>query len=288
MRFEIARREVDVRWGHVAVVLASIAAIVVPTLVLAMLWAYALPPEPVFSFQENSAMTMAWLLSVLDLIASPISAFLLLTFAMLLKMKKDVALCRSLAGAEFLLMAAFDVSLFAAAFLLSLAAPVAMQGSARLAVSTPAALVSTAGGAIVVYLWLLAIAAPDRKKAEQTLVPAAVFALLAVAIGVFPAVIDLAGGGFRADAGPYIMSLQTGFSLLLNFIFGFIILYHAQGKRLDGAACLFAALYVASPFLGMLATLVEPGIFMPEQTITAALKLALLYGLSRVDLKDIL
>jgi hypothetical protein len=298
MKFVVLGRDVNVEWNHLAVSFLSLIAYALIIFIVALLPIYLFyMPLKYASELGGFGVVLVQGLSdygttIASIIGAPFKALVLLLAATwLYKMAKDAVLCRSLAGAYFFVEVGIYLVFFIPVTFLFLLDPLALPPRLTLLSQLLGLIINIVGdaaSAILLYLWLLAIAAPDRQKAENTVAPAALFGLAMVALSFLPLLLDVTSGAVRVDFGSAFATQETAIYFLSKFVFGFIILYYLKGKKLDDAAYIFAALIVASPLITMLDRLVMPGTLDLWSTLIAMVQVVLLYGLSRIDLKDIL
>jgi hypothetical protein len=303
MKFDVLGRDVNVGWNHVVVSLLSLIAYAVIILIVALPPAYFFYLPLKYASEPGGSGIMLiqgagdYGRAIASIIGIPFEAFILILVASwLYKMTKDAALCRSLSGAYFFVTTGIYLVVSIPVTILFLLGQLTLLPGSTLLTQLAGMLLNILGnatGAILLYLWLLAIAEPDMQKAKKTIIPAAVFGA-ALALFWFLQVLPWTAPDQSAliqdtiifAVGQHMAGLISAF--LLNLVLGFIILYHLKGKKLDDAAYLFAALIVASPLLMMMESLAISGTSDLWATLTALVTLALLYGLSRIDLKGIL
>jgi hypothetical protein len=280
MKFNVLGEEISVEWGHVF----SVAGVMLISAVLTALISMLLP------FIEDNASIMQGLDFLLN-IAQPFypAAFAFIAIAIaigIFKMKKDAALCRSIVGA--FLLVGLGIALLGA---ISYVEPILSYHPKEVilyAIQTGLTyLIDMLIGAMMIYIWMLAVSAPDMQKARKMAAPAAVFALIMYAISILPMLIGVAEGQYIPYYLLYsIATTHTFIYLLSHFVFGFIILYHIWGNKLENMAYLFAALYLLSPVVAMAGDFLSYGILDAWATLAAIVKLTVLYCISRPDLKD--
>ncbi len=298
MKFDVLGRDVNVAWNHVAVSFLSLiaAALIIFIVALPLVYLFYMPLKYASELGGFGAVLAQgagdYGRTIMSLIGAPFEALVFLLVATrLFKMTKDAALCRSLAGACFFVEIGVYLPLFLLATLLFLPNPLAAPpgfASVSWFLGPISNILDNAWGAMLIYLWLLAITVPDRQKAEETVAPAALFGLVMAALSFLPLLLEVTAGKADVDFGSALATFQTVVYFLSQFVFGFIILYYLKGKKLDNAAYLFAALSIASPILEPLTRLGVPLTLEPWPILTTVVQLAFLYGLSRIDLKDIL
>jgi hypothetical protein len=303
MKFDVLGRDVDVGWRHVAVSFLSLIVYAVIIFIVALPLAFFLY-GPLRNASVSAGFGAALVLGVDDygriiapLIGIPIMAFLLLLVAeRVFKMTKDSALFRSLAGAYFFIELGIYLIFFVLVTIIFLVNPLELLPGVTLQsqlLGLISNLVLDAVGAVLIYAWLLAIAAPDIKKAKKTFVPAAVFGVALALFWILPILPWNAPDvtSFIQDISIFVVGQHAvGIlsSFLSYFVLGFIALYHLKGKKPDVFTCSFAALWVASPLITTLAQFLASEPLNLWAVLTAIVQLALLYGLSCIDLKDIL
>lgn len=273
MKFEVAKREVDVRWNHIALILSVILGVIITLAIISFATGgFSLESFPLWSFNISS---------ILDNEGMPVFAFLLLAAASLFKMKKDVAFCRSVAAANFVVFTPIFVYL-----LVVLTFPFLSPATNILLLLKN--LLASAADAILLYLWLLTM-----MKFEWNHLKKAVAYGLIFAISILVAIEAIEFVFAYANSVVYAFEFRTYYIYLiaLYFLLGFPILYHTLGKKLDNAAAvIFGALYAG---MGLIDTFVDME-RLPAGDLSSfsglAISLAtlgLLYLLSRLDLRDL-
>jgi hypothetical protein len=281
MKFNVLEREINVGWNHIF-------AIVGVMLVFAILDIASAVALHVFSDENgNVSPEIALLFGVAGVFFPVVFAFAAIAIAVgMFKMKKDAALCRSLAGAFLLVMLGVAI-LGGLGILDNIISYHPTEVILYLMQTSITFLAGALVGTAMAYLWMLAISAPDMQKARKMAVPAAVFSLILYIISILPMVIRVAEGQYILSYFFYsIATADAIIYLLSHFVFGFIILYHIWGKKLDNAAYLFAALYLVSPVVAMAGDFLAYGALEAWATLMTVVKLALVYGISRPDLRD--
>lgn len=275
MKFEIAKREVDVRWNHIALILSVILGVIITLAIISFAaGGFSLENFPLWSFNISS---------ILDNEGRPVFAFLLLAAASLFKMKKDVAFCRSVAAANFVVFTPIFVYL-----LVVLTFPFPFLSPAANTLLLLENLLASAAGAILLYLWLLTMMKFEWNQLKKAVAYGLIFAIsIRVAIEAIEFVFAYANSVVYA----FEFRMHYIYLIAMYFLLGFPILYHTLGKKLDNAAAvIFGALYAG---MGLIDTFVDmerlpAGDLSSFSGLAISLAtLSLLYLLSRLNLNDI-
>ncbi len=277
MEFSVLGRPVGVTWAHMALFTGVFIAISIAVMLISAAAAFVLEggitPE---SFIAGTAATV----SLLALVSGPVEAYLLLKAGKMAKMKTDVAFCRSVSAASFLLVAALYLVFFALVLIgndfFSDIYP--LFGIPM----TAGQFLSLGAGTFVTYFWLLAVLEYKAGRATRTAMNALLFAIgLFVLERIFEFVLDYSAG----TAAPLAFGASMAFSFVRFFVFAFAVLYVAGGKKLDmAAAWLFAAMYVGSAVLFDVNNVLAGSMAVAEAALEIAhpvFALALLYVLCR-------
>jgi hypothetical protein len=228
---------------------------------------------------------VAFIVNLLIVFYPPAIAAMALAIAkgiLKLGMKKGEDLCRSLSMTLFILLYGIYLCI------LTLSTGSAILGNATdpmILASLMMIVVSIPMTVAMFYLWLLAISMFDAKKAWKTVVPAAVFAMMTGLIYLIPVIKGVNEGIYIPDYISYsIFSTQTLLLFLSDFLLGFVLLYHMNGRKLDNLAYAFAALYIALPIANELIGMSLRGGFEPGKILEAVIRIVFLYGISRMNL----
>jgi hypothetical protein len=288
MRFEILKREIDVKWDHIFVVLGAFVAIALVAAIVSLLLVFISPGTlPIqgqgkFDFSTNFLAASAIVTSVFGLVGQPILAFAMLYLAGIFKMKKDLDLCRALASCAFVLgMVMLLISAFAG--LVVGLYELSMSGLFVLLVSVLTSILSRVAGAIILYLWLLILLEKNIDRIKKVVVYALVFAL-----ALF--LIEKAGSRVFEYAVGVLYPIEFGVVILApfirDFVFGLVILYHTLEKKIDkNTAALFTVAYLGSYTLSVISSFIYGRTIIPS-LVTAALEvvgIGILYLLSRAN-----
>jgi len=282
MEFELLGRKIDVRLAHIALFLASIIAMAILSMLIivavVLIRTGGLDSEAFLYYQMT-------LTKDLVVILLPLGPLLLLMMAGFDKMKKDVALCRSLAGACFLFTVLFTITIY----IISLIILHYQPDPVDIVISVLSKTLGSANGAISFYLWLLIFLSPERKRLADAAIYAVFFAVVMLVIS--PSVWLFAFSGLQTaiDLDILARSFQFGSDALFEgiryMILAMPLLYSTLGKKLDrDAAYLFAGLYLGAGLLGAVSDYLSfsgawQGIL--ASFITRAIGLGLLYLISR-------
>jgi len=276
MKFNVLGREVEVGWKHFLLYICAVLLVGIITFAVSAIYAYfsgAL--QEGISLMDAIYSANASLSYFITIFGQPIIAVVLLAIAGSLGMKKDKFLCRSLAAVDFIILGIFF-------FILAI---IMFYSTGNLGVSPVIGQIgrffSYTFGAFVLYLWLLLFIKPDFQEAKKAAVTA-----LAYAVSFFliiEAYFFLAS--YQTDTLPPSFGLIENIrSLVSYFLFGFIVLYHARGKKFDNEAYLFAGLYLADTFLFVISYLLAgEGAFAVQfltTTILNAIGLGILFYLA--------
>lgn len=251
MKFNVIGREADVGWGHLALYTGTVIAVAVAFILIVGIATLALGAYGGTDFVNGLQFTAYYapVFQVLSNLLLPfsfaITAWLLLLLAPVFKIKKDVALCRSLAAAAFIISLVINSMSVVGLRAYLLSTYLHASGLAGFVLEILSGLVSAAMSSILIYLALLLLLTPERKRVMDALVPVSIFALVMILV---PSPL-LALLNNQADVFWYLVtSLQTYMDPMTlvtfaeYFVFGLVILYHTR-KELDmKAAYLFAAI----------------------------------------------
>jgi len=241
---------------------------------------------------------------VLAFFISPLTAFLALRAGSIAGMKTDVAFCRAVSAASFIIFAAAYSAFFALIFLLQAATVLLADlqeygyGFGGLMAGYPIFGIPLFGGKIMAlavgdiagYLWLLLFVKPDAGRLKKAAAYSVVFALglLLFEIGA-ESVREYAAG----IALPVVPEPSMAYDMLRSFVFAFPILYHVAGRKFDmEAGWFFGGLHFGAAALIEINAMLGGSTQFPQDYGMSALvissrlvALCLLYGLSRT--KDI-
>ena len=243
MRFEVAKREVEVGWSHVWFVIGVMFAIVAAFFVLTGL------ATALISFTSGAALTDSYMqaltmvTTILALLTPPLGAFLYVIAMPHFKIKKDAASCRSVVAAQFILLTSMTLVLLVLSGLIGEYSPWIswpFQIAARVAMS--------AQGAISLYLWMLIFLKNDIDGVKKSALPAAVaaVAITAVYIIVPYAMVELFSLGIMP---------KIGFDMIVDVVQNLwfaLPLIMFMPKKPDDAAYLFSGLFLLGVVSGAL------------------------------------
>jgi len=251
MKFDVLGREVDVQWNHIFVILAVYISLAIFFTILGFV--YAISASSLFNSQGFSDAFIDFLgvqVPVVSIISYPLIAYLLLFISdQLFRLKKDVALCRSLAGAEciigmFLWLLLIPISYYTGYYSSDIAYTLS---------SLFGSLISSVIGTVILYLWLLIFLKPDMLKIKKSLELALIFSASFFLVIEFIKVLVSYQSGNVYD---FSLLFNNPFSFLSEiatlFMFGFVMLYHIQEKKIDIEEYLFAGFYLAPPLVAIL------------------------------------
>jgi len=250
MKFKVLGREADVRWNHFFVVLAVYIGLGILETILGFIYAFSasilLNGQ---GFSEAFSDYLGIQTIAVMIISYPLTTFLFLIVSeRFFKLKRDNALCRSLACANFfigIILAPLTIfTLYYYGYVSSLA-----NGLSRFF----GGIFSVIVGAVILYLWLLVFLKTDKPKIKKSLE-------LGLALSIIYFLI--------IESAKFLVSYQSGgsysLSIILNnpisfisematvFLFGFVMLYHIQAKKIGKEDYLFAGIYLAPPIISIL------------------------------------
>jgi len=249
MKFNVIGREVEIGWKYLFPYLAAVFAISLLAFILGLVQVYLSGNLADLSTDMGMFLALSSFATITDylaIIGIPLSAFALLTAAGFFRMKKDAVLCRSLAAMHFLvfelLLGVLGFFMFAFIYANILQPPpdtlFIIRNLVIIAINTP---IIQAFSAFLLYLWLLILVEADIKKLKKAVTPALIFALLYL-------VLQESAVFLLSYQGGLVYEIELGASLISFFattlVFGLAVIYHAQGRKLDNAAYLFAALFL--------------------------------------------
>ncbi len=268
MHFSVVGREVDVELKHFLIVFGTIVVLTIVAAAVAIPYAYLSSSAFGMAMVEVTAMSFA--------VVTPLSAFLMLFLVgIVLKKKKDAALCRSLAAASFML--------YALLYIVFMGLAIALGHISFNPLYDAANLFSAGSAAILLYLWLLIFLKPDGKKVGKTMRYAAIYAIAFFIIQKLYLFFS-----YYNTATVYTLTPTSALIIWMvhNFLFGLALLYFAKEiKKLNGAAYLFAGLFLGSSLLYTINKfIVSPGLteFLVgiSDLVMSAVALVLVYLLS--------
>jgi len=287
MKFEIGKREIDVKWGHVLLFLGVEIGLTITMMVLSAAIAYMMPEGP---WVESFFIYNIWIGGILAVISQPLLGWVFLSLAEPLKMKKDVGFCRGIATAQFLVITAIWllVMVIETIFFITHMGPGAeFLPPAYNIAFTLGYLVSAALGAIVQYLWMLLLLNPNKRKLTDAAFYAVIFALL---MALLDASIAFAMTYYPGMAFQLSLDIEMARYLAIEFMFGLPLIYYLKGmKKLDDGAQIFVALYVGAKALYLIANMewiTLGNVVEIIALIESLLGLVLVYLLSRLEIKD--
>ncbi|HSB47631.1 MAG TPA: hypothetical protein VLD37_06470 [Candidatus Bilamarchaeum sp.] len=273
MKFKVAGRDVNVAPSHILIYFGFVVLFVIALMAAAVILTSAQGQE---SSEDALAKNSALLTGVIGAVMEPLLAFLLIRVSGVFKLKNDVALCRSLAGASAFIWAGLS--------LLGLIAGLAggivtAELALPYAVSWAGSLMVLLASSITFYLWLLIFLQPDRIRAKDAAIKAAAFALLYFIIQEAVVVLLQYAHGYPAGIS---LDAQALMWVLDSFVFGFALLYHMKEKPDREAYQLFAALFVGGALISVLDS-VPSDPFVLIGAAEAAVQLGLIYLFSKKD-----
>jgi len=297
MKFAVANREVDVRLEHI--ILVAVLSIILATgvMLLSLVVAFAGTGglDPIDIVRAS-----AYVATILSVVSGPVMAYLILEAGGIAKMKRDVAFCRSVSAASFIVTGTLYAVFFAFLLLFLVADALAKysQGPYAYGSNLPfifpllgipmivAQYLSLGAGTIISYLWLLLVLEFKPGRIKNAIGFAFVFAILLFLLDqtmIFAVEYQLGNvQTWEFDGSMVVM-------LIRDFMFAFVILYHVLGKKPDiEAAGLFAGVYLAATVAFTIHNTLAvpwPAISLIAEIGRAIAALALLYALSRA--KDI-
>ena len=236
MKFNVLGREVEVQWKHLILVLI--------VKVGFELFSYFIQSAIAISQYQSEPIhySLAGIESIFSSISLLLYGFIILWAADFIKgMKKDIALCRSFAGADFIAGLAFTLFWLALAILSlnSLFFDESMMFSELINKAFSFILSS-----VLLYLWLHILLEMNSEKIKSAAKLAAVFAI------IFPILFefyDFIVWSFYGEYSPFYFDPVSIISALIgHFVFGFLLLYHIHNKKLDRVAYVFTALLMGS------------------------------------------
>lgn len=244
MKFKAAGREFVIGWNHAMLVFGLSMLIGFAAVGIAVVYTASAGMEvtPERLGEGTSAIT-----AVLGVVAEPLLPFLLLLACGYLGMKKDVQLCRSLAGADAVILVFFSLLGMGAGFLVGV---VSAEIAVPYLIGWLGGLLSIGAGAAITYLWLLIFINPDRERAKRAAKKALIMAGLIFLLNEIAVVLLGYSTGLLM---PLDISPGTVLWVAAEFLLGFVLLYHLEGKTDAGDIRLFAAMYLGPHAFYMLA-----------------------------------
>ena len=248
MKFNVLGREVEVQWKHLILVLiVKVGFELFSYFIQSAIAISQYQSEPIHyslagieSQSEPINYSLAGIESIFSSISLLLYGFIILWAADFIKgMKKDIALCRSFAGADFIAGLAFTLFWLALA-ILSLNP---FFDEFRMFEELINKAFSFILSPILLYLWILILLEMNTEKIKSAAKLAAVFAIISPMLLEF---YDFIVYFFYGEYSFYFVPVSIISALIGYFVFGFLLLYHIHDKELDLAAYLFAALYIGS------------------------------------------
>lgn len=243
MKFDVLGREVDVQWDHLYIAAGSL-----------LFWAFLVGIATVLFLvlsdstiieTMNISLAISWFFGIFII---PLLSFTMLYVAGLFNKKKDVRLCRSLAGAEFII----TVILFIIAALLSFIYFIIDLSDfvliASFIISQIGILLSFAFGSIILYLWLLFFLNPNLEKIKKIGTLALIFAIVVI---LGSEILSFLMAYQSNNIYAITFSSGTFATLVKDFLFGFIVLYHIRGKKFDRSVYPILVLYFAPGIMSL-------------------------------------
>jgi hypothetical protein len=295
MKFTIAKREVDVRLEHI--ILVAVLFIILATGIMLLSLAVAFAATGGLA-PENIVWASVYVTTILSVVSGPVISYLILEAGGIAKMKRDVAFCRSVSAASFIISASVCIIIFAFLFAAQAVETMAFSGGygdgSQVLEMFPlfglplfaGELLSMGAGAAMGYFWLLLVLEFKPVRIKNAIGNAFAFAIILFLLDqavIFA--LDYQLGNVQAWEFDGSMVV----ALIRDFIFAFVILYHALGRKLDTeAAGLFAGVYLAATVAFTIHNTLAvpwPVISLIAEVARAIIAIALLYALSRT--KDI-
>ncbi|MCI0503895.1 hypothetical protein L0Y65_04240 [Candidatus Micrarchaeota archaeon] len=277
MKFTVAKREVDLQPIHVLYVLAILLLFVIALTLAVALATFVLTGG--FSMEDFLIIQVDFL-GIFSIISTPVLAFLLLRFSGILKMKNNVAFCRSLAASDAVISIGLALLAVLAGFAFGL---YTLQELPSAAIALAGNTLSSLAGAIVMYLWLLLILKPDGKRAKETGIKAGIFAIVYFMIhGVIVVLLSHAADDLVAVQ----LDWENIRFIISNFMFAFPLLYFMKEKEDREAYLLFAGLFIGAELMYGVNTLLADagGWFWILEIALAIAELGIIYALSKKDI----
>lgn len=238
MRFSVIGRDVEFGWRHLGLAAGWLAIFAILLTVVTALLAFAtgdISPEGYLA----STLLVAGIVGPFSVV---LTALAFLFAAGIFKMGRDVAFCRGMATAEFLIYLAMGIVSQAAGVLVGLVAAAPM-----LILSTVGMAANAALAGMTLYLWMLLLLKPQKNELMKAAELAAVFAVAMFLFenGALVLVGQLSGVPAQIALGPEMIPGVVG-----DLVFALPLIHFARGLRKpDAAAYLFAGLYASSAII---------------------------------------
>lgn len=244
MEFGLLGKGVSVDRAHVFLVIAALVLMAAVVTVLGSIYAFMLPSDPSSGFWENVAWSSVLLITVVQLIALPLSAFLFLKMAPLFKLETDVPFCRSCAAANYVVSVAFSLLAIILGYGLGV-----YYFAGLILIEVIGSLIRPAAASFLIYLWMLLLRKPDMRRINEAAAFAVVFAAAMFLIWQSYTFFTFLGTGlvYRVELDPSHL-----WSFIGDMLLAVVLLYHIP-KKLDDAAYLFAGLFLAPYIFFMIA-----------------------------------
>jgi hypothetical protein len=241
MKFEVAKREVDVRWPHVWFVIGMMFAIVAAFAILAIIATGLVSLSSGAGFSDSYPQALALIGTLLALVTPALTAFAYVSALPYFKLKKDVAACRSVSASQFILVASMTIVLMVMTGFL---------GQSTIWIMWPIRIIAqvavAAEGAILFYLWMLIFLKNDVEGVKKSALPATLAAVAITAVGIIApyAMAELFGLG-------YIPAIDlAALRAIINNLWFALPLIMFMPKKLDDASYLFSGLFLCGAVLG--------------------------------------
>jgi hypothetical protein len=249
MKFNILGREVNVEWDHVFIAVGSMLLWIFLTGIITLLILNLV--EGSSDTNNETMVVISWFFGIFIL---PILAFTMLYVAEFFNHKKDVQLCRSLAGAEFILILIVFIILAAYSLIkvTGYLSDLALVGS--YVVGQIGVLSSFVFSSIMLYLWLLFFLNLNIEKIKKVAILSLVF-VIAINLGneILSPLMEFLSNNV------YSLKFTNAFyaAILKEFLFGFIVLYHLQGRVLDRSLYLIVIIFIAPYIAALISTFLD-------------------------------
>jgi hypothetical protein len=242
MEFKVLGRDVTLRLTHVLLNLGALLVIAILAFLIGFLAAVVAARGFDMLLIQEYQLGFMMAISVASL---PLLALVLFALSGVLKMKKDVTMCRSLASGFFVMSIAYNVFAFITGFFLGLTA-LSILGLLSL-------LASSVVGSILIYLWLLIFLKLDKERLKFIAPYALFFAIAMLAVG-FLANASLTGTDLQNVGESFSLNSDLISGGVYHFLLAIPLLYFTLGRKIDHkAAYLFAAFFLGNGLLALLA-----------------------------------
>jgi len=290
MKFSVLGREVEIRWDHLFVFLVVEISLGIVFALIGFIYSFLKGGYGTIEYNDAFASFLSAQAMILGVIATPLTAFLLLWVSeKIMKMNRDVALCRSLAGIFFILVGIVLLTVIGipisilAGVIDAYDAPSAAAWVIASFVNSP---LNAASGAILLYLWLLIFLKPEMDKLKNAAGLAVVLSFVVLIVQNLVSFMMMFASGFPFTPE---IGIDTIIVLAETFMFGLPLFYHIYKEELGKEAYLFAGLYL---FPLIFSTVVNSAIGKTYNLETGAISLvnraiplAAIYLLAKAKLK---